>query len=49
MSAPSNNSNPSQNQQQPGLWAGHAEYIKGAAEARQFSPSIPLLASLPRH
>ncbi|AEO55563.1 hypothetical protein MYCTH_2314296 [Thermothelomyces thermophilus ATCC 42464] len=33
MSAPSNNSNSGQNQQQPGLWEGHAEYIKGVAES----------------
>jgi hypothetical protein len=37
MSSPSSNPNPNpqgQPHQQPGLWAGHAEYIKGAAEVR---------------
>ncbi|KAL2166976.1 hypothetical protein VTG60DRAFT_1899 [Thermothelomyces hinnuleus] len=31
MSAPSNNSNPGQNQQQPGLWAGHADHTQQSA------------------
>ncbi|KAL2159481.1 hypothetical protein VTH06DRAFT_2486 [Thermothelomyces fergusii] len=37
MSTPPSDSNSGQNQQQPGLWVGHAEYIKGAAEARRSS------------
>ena len=50
MASPSNNpqnpQDPQNRRDQPGLWAAHAEYIKGAAEGRLFGFLCPFSLSM---
>ncbi len=48
MSSPSENpQNPQNRRDQPGLWAAHAEYMKGAAEVRSSVARLFLLPNPP--